>query len=86
MLSAPGAPASDLDQRRQVAVGATATKADIRLNCRTAKMAIEDCLRGLESDALVLAVQQLAQALDSARGLRFLSLLECQIYLSIALR
>ena len=25
-----------------------------------AKMAIEDCLRGLESDALVVAVQQLA--------------------------
>jgi hypothetical protein len=31
-------------------------------------MAIENCLRGLEPDALVLAVQQLAQAFYSARG------------------
>src|SRR4029453_16068413 len=48
-------------------VRGTATKTNVCLDCRTAKMAIENCLRGLKPDALVLAVQQLAQTLYSAR-------------------
>jgi hypothetical protein len=59
--------ASDLYQRCKMIIGGTATKVNIRLDCRAAKMAIEDCLRSLEPDALVFAVQQLAQALDGAR-------------------
>jgi hypothetical protein len=45
-----------------------AMEADVRLNGGSTEMPVEDCLRGLESNALVLAVQQFAQALYSARG------------------
>ena len=41
-------------------------EADIRLDRGPAEMPIEDCLRGLEPNALVLAVQELAQALAAA--------------------
>src|SRR5258708_2597238 len=43
-------------------------EADVRLDCRSAQMAVENCLRRLKLDALVLAVQQLAQTLHGARG------------------
>ena len=57
-----------LEQRLEMLGGSTAPHRDIGLDCRSAQMAVEDCLRRLELDALVIAVQQLAQALYSTRG------------------
>ena len=62
------ATAGDFEQRLKVIIRDTATKADVSLDCRTAEMAIENCLGGLKPDALVLAVQQLAEAHYGARG------------------
>ena len=42
------------------------------LDCRSIKMPIENCIRRLELDALVRAVQQFTKALDRAREQRCL--------------
>ena len=56
-----------LQQRLETLGGSTSSHRDIGVDCRSAQMPVEDCLRGLELDALVRAVQQLATPLYSAR-------------------
>src|SRR5262249_22439150 len=56
------------EQRSDMGVLYAGAEADVRLDRRPAEMSVEDCLRGLEPNALVFAVQQFAQALHSARG------------------
>ena len=48
--------------------GSTASHGEIGLDCRSTQMPVEDCLRRLKPDALVLTIQELAQTLYSARG------------------
>ena len=49
-----------LKQRRKMTVRDTTMAADVRLDCRSAQMPVEDGFRRLELDALVRAVQKLA--------------------------
>ena len=56
-----------LDQRRNVIIRDTTIEADVRLDCRSAQMPVEDRLCRLKLDALIRALQQLTQALDRAR-------------------
>jgi adenylate cyclase len=59
--------ARDLKHRLKMTVGVGVVEADGRLDRRTAEMPVEDCLRSLQPNALVVAVEQLAKALYSAR-------------------
>jgi len=58
------ATASDFDQRCKMTIGDTATETDVCLDCRPAEMPVEDRPGGLQTHSLVVAVEQLAQALD----------------------
>ena len=57
--------------------GSTAPHRDIGLDCWSAQMPVENCLRRLKPNALIIAVQQLAQALygagDSSRSVALIT-------------
>ena len=57
-----------LNQRLEMLGGSTAPHREVGLDCRPAQMPVENRLSRLKPDALVLAVQQFAQTLYSARG------------------
>jgi hypothetical protein len=48
--------------------GSIPSQREIGLDCRSAQMAAENCFGGLKLDALVVAVQEFAQALDREWG------------------
>ena len=56
-----------LDQRRNVLIRDTTMEGDVCLNCRPAKIPVEDRLGRFQAHSLIAAVEQLAQPLDSAR-------------------
>jgi hypothetical protein len=60
-------PSSRFEQCHKVTVRDTMMEADVCLDCWPAKMSVKDGLSRLQAHSLVVAVEQLAQALDCTK-------------------